>query len=103
MGKFEKTALCNSHVSPRCHCKSHAFCPFSEEWHSVLIFSNLDFANISIEILEILGNLAFISARFGYSAFDEWNFVYLAAIDLLAAYPLESASFIQKHVPGKHF
>lgn len=51
-------------------------------------------------ILEILRKLAFISARFGYSAFDEWNFVYLASIDLLSSNPLQTTQFVERHIPG---
>jgi len=67
---------------------------------ALLAQSDLDCVDMSAEILEILRTLAFISARMGYSAFDEWNFVYLASIDLLTASPPQSAAFILKHVPG---
>ena len=60
----------------------------------------LEYSSMSLTILEILQNLAFVSARFGYSAFDEWNFVYLASIDLLSANPLQAALFIDRHIPG---
>lgn len=67
---------------------------------ALLIQPDVGCMDMSVEVLEILRTLAFISARFGYSAFDEWNFVYLASIDLLTASPLQSAAFILKHVPG---
>ena len=52
--------------------------------------------------LNILENLTFISTRFGYSAFDEWNFVYLASIDLLSPFADQVSSFLQSRIPGAH-
>jgi hypothetical protein len=50
--------------------------------------------------LHILRNFAFISTRFGYSTFDEWNFVYLASIDLLSSFPKQVSSFLETRIPG---
>jgi hypothetical protein len=50
--------------------------------------------------LNILQNLTFISTRFGYSAFDEWNLVYLASVDLLSPFPEQVSSFLQSRIPG---
>lgn len=52
-----------------------------------------------MEILEILRCLAFVSTRFGYSAFQEYNFVYLSSIDILASNPNQTMTFIQRHIP----
>ena len=49
--------------------------------------ADLEYSNLSLKLLEILRNLAFVSARFGYASFDEWNFVYFASIDLLCGSP----------------
>jgi len=55
-----------------------------------------------LNVLEILRDLAFVSARFGYASFDEWNFVYLASIDLLSASPAHASEFVDSHLPGIH-
>lgn len=60
----------------------------------------VEYSSVALTILEILGNLGFVSARFGYSAFDEWNFVYLASIDLLSSNPFEATLFVDRHMPG---
>src|SRR5579862_5507551 len=61
--------------------------------------ANLDGVPVTMEILEILRCLAFVSTRFGYSAFQEYNFVYLSSIDILASQPSETMTFIQRHIP----
>lgn len=43
-----------------------------------------------------------MSARFGYASFDEWNFVYLASIDLLSASPAEASVFVDAHLPSMY-
>ena len=60
----------------------------------------IDPSVVSFEILEILGHLAFVSVRFGYSAFDAWNFVYLASIDILSAFPAQVIILLNKHIPS---
>jgi hypothetical protein len=65
-----------------------------------LITSYLDFPDISTRVLDILGSLAFISVRFGYNGFDEWNFVSLAAIDILSAYSIQATLFIENRIPS---
>ena len=62
--------------------------------------TDVESANLSLLILEIMKNLAFVSVRFGYSAFDEWNFVYFASIDLLSFNPPKAITFLEKHIPG---
>jgi len=54
---------------------------------------------MSLECLEILRCYAFISSRFGYSAFSEYNFVYLSSIDILSSNTSQSIHFIRKHIP----
>lgn len=60
-----------------------------------------DYALLAEKSLTILGNLAFISSKFGYSAFDEWNFIYLSNIDILSRYPLKASHFISQNPPHK--
>jgi hypothetical protein len=59
-----------------------------------------------MEILSILRSLAFVSTRFGYSAFQEYNFVYLSSIDILSSHIPQSITFIKRHIPpspaGQH-
>jgi hypothetical protein len=62
--------------------------------------SDPEYAGITFEILEIFGNISFITARFGYASFDEWKFVYLASIDILSAYPIQATHFLERHIPG---
>jgi hypothetical protein len=62
--------------------------------------ADIEYSNLSLKLLEILRNLAFVSTRFGYASFDEWNFVYLASIDLLCASPPQAMAFIDTHLPG---
>src|SRR5271170_1886093 len=62
--------------------------------------ADLEYSNISLKLLEILCNLAFVSTRFGYASFDEWNFVYLASIDLLCASPAQAVVFVNAQLPG---
>lgn len=62
--------------------------------------SDVEYSNISLNVLEVLRNLAFVSTRFGYATFDEWNFVYLASIDLLSASPAEASDFVDSHLPS---
>jgi hypothetical protein len=57
---------------------------------------------MAFEILEILGNISFVTARFGYTSFDEWKFVYLASVDILSAYSIQAKHFIERHTPGIH-
>jgi len=59
-----------------------------------------ELAQQASKILAILSTLAFVSVKFGSSAFDEWNFVYLAAIDILTAYPAKTTTFIESCTPG---
>jgi hypothetical protein len=61
---------------------------------------NFDYADISLRILDVLRQLAFISTRFGYASFDQWNFVYLASIDLLSSNPSQAISFVQNYNPS---
>src|ERR1700738_2291982 len=46
---------------------------------------NLEFAEMAAQVLEILRTVAFISVRFGYTGFDEWNFIYLSSVDIISA------------------
>jgi hypothetical protein len=61
---------------------------------------NLGYADISLKVLDILRHLAFVSTRFGYASFDEWNFVYLASLDLLSSSPTQATSFVQNYHPS---
>nr|OQO16797.1 hypothetical protein B0A51_14140 [Rachicladosporium sp. CCFEE 5018] len=45
--------------------------------------------------LSALRNLYFISARAGASAFTQYTFVYLTALDILGNYPMQAQSFVQ--------
>jgi hypothetical protein len=63
---------------------------------------DVEYGNMASKLLDILGNLAFISTPLGHSSFDVWNFVYLASIDLLSPDPLKSNIWIERHIPGIH-
>jgi hypothetical protein len=60
---------------------------------------DLEFAEMAAQVLEILRTVAFVSVRFGYRAFDEWNFIYLSSVDIISAYPLHATSVIEKQIP----
>jgi hypothetical protein len=59
-----------------------------------------DSSHPALQVLHILRTLAFVSLRFGYAAFDEWNFVYLASVDILAAHPRQAAIFVENNISG---
>ena len=63
------------------------------------MLTDLDGVTTTMEILEILRCFAFVSTRFGYSAFSEYNFVYLSSIDILSSAIPQTTTFIQKHIP----
>src|SRR5947209_9896911 len=105
MGNITTSIIRSSHVPPRNNHKHNAFtdrCPLSSPLtHPVsglpfytelqtIALANLDGVPVTMEILEILRCLAFVSTRFGYSAFQEYNFVYLSSIDILASHPTQT-------------
>jgi|SRR6266496_63480 len=100
MGKSQTTTLLYSDVSSGSHHKCNALISSSKWYLPNRISFNTEYPNMSLIILEILKNLAFVSARFGYSAFDEWNFVYLSSIDLLSSNTPQATTFIEKQIPG---
>ncbi|KAL9098677.1 MAG: hypothetical protein Q9163_005705 [Psora crenata] len=58
---------------------------------------------LAAQTLHILRNLFFVSSRAGSSSFSQYSFVYLAAIDILSQYPVQSEAFlrdIQPHTSG---
>lgn len=52
-----------------------------------------------IHVLHAIRNLFFISSRLGTQTFSQQTFVYLAAIDILAASPRQAETFIQEIAP----
>ncbi|GAB7354492.1 hypothetical protein MBLNU459_g4962t1 [Dothideomycetes sp. NU459] len=57
--------------------------------------------HIAQEALHSLRNLSFVLARIGSVAFSQYTFTYLAAIDILANYPVETESFLQTVAPSE--
>ncbi|KAK3676174.1 hypothetical protein LTR78_003924 [Recurvomyces mirabilis] len=53
------------------------------------------------QALHTLRYLSFISSRAGSSAFSQYTFVYLTAMDILATYPQEAEAFLQAIRPGE--
>lgn len=58
---------------------------------------------VAAKALHVLRNLFFITTRLGSNAFTAYTFVYLASIDILTRFPMNSKIFlteIQPHSPG---
>ena len=51
---------------------------------------------MAIQTLHILRNMYFISSRLGASAFYQYTFVYLTAIDILSQYPVQVEAFLRE-------
>ena len=56
---------------------------------------------LATQTLHTLRHLYFISSRLGPSSFSQHTFVYLTAIDILTAYPLQSDAFL-KFIASSH-
>jgi hypothetical protein len=97
---------------PRCLVRASPFLATSADLHPYILApkfvtvapANSDGVPVTMEILSILRSLAFVSTRFGYSAFQEYNFVYLSSIDILSFSIPQSITFIKRHIPslGQH-
>ncbi|KAL9045875.1 MAG: hypothetical protein Q9214_001157, partial [Letrouitia sp. 1 TL-2023] len=55
---------------------------------------------VAVQTLQILRNLYFISSRLGSSAFSEYSFIYLCAVDILAQYPIQAEAFLRDIRPS---
>ena len=55
---------------------------------------------MAIQTLQILRNLYFISSRLGASAFSQYIFVSLTAIDILAQFPVQAEAFLLEIRPS---
>ena len=55
---------------------------------------------IALQTLHILRNLYFISSRSDASAFSQYSFVYLTAIDILSQYPVQAEAFLKEIRPS---
>ena len=56
---------------------------------------------MAIQTLHILKNLYFVSSRMGSNAFSQYTFVYLTAIDVLSAYPIQAEAFLREIQPAE--
>ncbi|KAK4695620.1 hypothetical protein P7C71_g2161, partial [Lecanoromycetidae sp. Uapishka_2] len=54
---------------------------------------------ISIQTLQILRNMYFVSSRLGTNSFSQYTFVYLTAIDILSQYPIQAEAFLREIRP----
>ena len=55
---------------------------------------------MSIQTLHVLRNLYFVSSRSGNSSFSQYQFVTLAAIDILSQYPTQAEAFLKDIQPS---
>ena len=58
--------------------------------------------DLAARALQTLRSLYFVSARQGSSSFSQYTFVYLTAMDILAAHPIQAERFIQSTKPIDH-
>lgn len=58
-------------------------------------------AKIAAQALHTLRYLYFVSTRLGSAAFSQYTFVYLTAMDILAAYPQQAEAFLQTIKPAE--
>ncbi|KAK4897024.1 hypothetical protein LTR27_005271 [Elasticomyces elasticus] len=56
---------------------------------------------LAAQALRILRYMHFVSSRLGSTAFSQYTFVYLTAMDILAAYALEAEAFLQNIRPAE--
>lgn len=54
---------------------------------------------IATQALQTLRSLYFIATKTGSTSFSQYTFVYLTAIDMLAAYPIQTETFLQSIRP----
>lgn len=57
--------------------------------------------SVAVQSLQILRDLYFISSRLGANAFAQYTFVYLAALDILAQYPVQAEAFLRDVRPAE--
>src|ERR1700761_4527080 len=55
---------------------------------------------IAVQTLQVLRSLYFISSRSGSTSFSQYTFVYLTAMDILAAYPRQTDAFLHTVQPA---
>lgn len=65
------------------------------------LLTSLDAPHIAQETLNCLRGLSFIHSRLGSATLSQYTFTYLAAIDILAAYPQDADLFLQSIAPSE--
>ncbi|KAL1305564.1 hypothetical protein AAFC00_007170 [Neodothiora populina] len=66
-----------------------------------VLATNDNAPHMAQETLHAFRSLSFIHSRLGSTAFSQYTFTYLAALDVLASYPLDAEDFLKSTAPSE--